>query len=83
VTARLRPVAFLVQPQFMLDDGDTLTPLQVQPVTISAADWPNVVALVAVAVEELRQQIEEQPPAAATPVDNGRVTRSPKKVVDT
>lgn len=42
----------------MVDDGDILTPLPVQPLTISAADWPNVVGLVAGAIEQLRQQVE-------------------------
>lgn len=58
MSPRLRPVAFVIQPQFMVDDGDSLVPLPVQPLTISAADWPNVVAMVAVAVEQLREQVE-------------------------
>jgi hypothetical protein len=64
MTKRLRPVAFIVQPQFMVDDGENLTPLPVQPLTIGAADWPNVVEIVAVATEQLRQQVEEVPAVA-------------------
>lgn len=55
---RLRLVAYVIQPQFMVDDGETLTPLPVQPLTIPAAEWPNVVATAAGAVEQLRQQVE-------------------------
>lgn len=61
MSPRLRPVAFVVQPQFMVDDGDNLTPLTVQPVTIAAADWPNVVQIIAAATEQLRQQVEGSP----------------------
>lgn len=58
---RLRIIGYLVQPQIMADDGENLTPLPVQPLTILAADWPNVVALVAGVVEQFRQQVEGQP----------------------
>jgi hypothetical protein len=58
---RLRPVAYLVQPQFMVDDGENLTPLSVDPVSVPAADWPNVVALMAQATEQLRLKVERSP----------------------
>lgn len=64
MSVRLRPVAYVIQPQFMVDDGEILTPLPVQPLTIPAADWPNVVAMVAGAVEQLRQQVEGPPLSA-------------------
>lgn len=64
---RLRVVGFVVQPQFVVDDGDTLTPLPVGPVNVSAADWPNVLAVVAEATEALRQQVEEPPPQEIAP----------------
>lgn len=59
---RLRTVSYVVQPQLMADDGENLTPLAVQPVTIAAADWPNVVELMAAGVEQLRAQVEGPPP---------------------
>lgn len=55
---RLRVVGYLIQPQLMADDGETLTPLPVQPVTIPAADWANVREVVAAGIEQLRQQVE-------------------------
>ncbi len=55
---RLRPVSFIVQPQFMVDDGEYLTPLPVQPLTIAAADWRNVVDIVGHVVEQIREQVE-------------------------
>lgn len=64
---RLRIIGYLVQPQLMADDGENLTPLPVQPLTILAADWPGVVALVADGVEALRQQVEG--PAQVAPQD--------------
>lgn len=38
---RLRLVHVHVQPVLMLDDGETLTPLEHPAVTIPAADWPT------------------------------------------
>ncbi len=60
MTSRLRPVSYIIHPQFMVDDGDALTPLPVQPLTVPAADWSNVVSLMATAVEQLREQVEGQ-----------------------
>jgi hypothetical protein len=37
----IRVVQFIVQPVLVDDDGETLTPLQVQPITVSAAEWPQ------------------------------------------
>lgn len=37
---RLRLVGVTVSPSFVLDDGEHLMPVQVQPVQVSAADWP-------------------------------------------
>lgn len=61
MSPRLRPVSYVIQPQFMVDDGETLVPLPVQPLTISATDWPGVVEMVAGAVEQLRGQVEGPP----------------------
>jgi len=61
---RLRIVAYHVQLQAMSDDGDELTPLQLQPLTVAAADWPDVLTLVGRAVEPLREQVEGPPPQA-------------------
>lgn len=38
---KLRLVTVTVIPQFMLDDGETLTPLSHRAVTIPAAEWPS------------------------------------------
>lgn len=56
---RLRVVGFVVQPQLMADDGENLTTVTVNPVTVPAADWPNVVDAMAAAIEQLRSQVEE------------------------
>ncbi len=41
MSTRVRVVAWIVQPVVMADDGDNLTQLQVQPVTIPAAAWDD------------------------------------------
>ena len=38
---RLRLVKVLVQPVFVLDDGETITEMPHDPIAISAADWPT------------------------------------------
>lgn len=37
----IRVVQFVVQPVLVFDDGENLTPLQVSPITVPAADWPQ------------------------------------------
>ncbi len=61
MSARLRIAAVTVQVQLVADDGDNLAPVPVDPVTISGADWPNVVEIVTDAVARLQAQLD--PPA--------------------
>lgn len=37
----IRAVQFIVTPVLVDDDGETLTPLQVQPITVPASEWPS------------------------------------------
>lgn len=60
MTKRLRVVSFQVMPVLMVDDGDQLEALPVQPVSVSAADWPNVHDLLADAIGRLRTQVEQE-----------------------
>jgi hypothetical protein len=57
---RLRLLKVIVQAVLVVDDGETLTEQNTQPMTISAADWPEFAASgFAAAMEQLRQQVEE------------------------
>jgi hypothetical protein len=38
---RLRLVKVVIQPHFVLDDGENLTEQIANPVEVSAADWPT------------------------------------------
>lgn len=38
---RLRLVGVTVALDVVVDDGDTLTPIQVQPIPVTAAQWPT------------------------------------------
>ncbi len=58
---RLCLASYTIAPQAMLDDGDQLTSLQVAAMTVSPADWPQLLTIIADAVEQLRRQVE--PPA--------------------
>lgn len=40
MTKRLRLVKVIVQPVFVLDDGDTIQEVEHDPIAIPAADWP-------------------------------------------
>ncbi len=73
---RLWVVSYLVQPQFMVDDGETLTPLAVQPISVPAANWPDALALTAEAVNALRAEIEVEP------IPPNRATRRSKVTAD-
>lgn len=56
---RVRLVSAAVQLNVVIDDEITLRPLQVQPVSVAAADWPlfDLDAHLA----ELQRQVDEQP----------------------
>jgi hypothetical protein len=41
MTRRLRLVKVLVQPVFVLDDGETITEVEHPPTMIPAAEWPT------------------------------------------
>ena len=40
MTKRIRLVKVIVQPVFVLDDGENVIEVEHQPVAILAADWP-------------------------------------------
>lgn len=41
MNGKLRLVKVVVQPVFVLDDGDTITEIGHEPTVISAAEWPT------------------------------------------
>jgi hypothetical protein len=41
MTAKLRLISVTLQPEFVLDDGDNLTPIQTEPVKVVAAEWTD------------------------------------------
>lgn len=58
---KVRLVAVKLEASLVTDDGTTLTPLPVGPQTVTAADWPNVVTMLADAVAEIEQQANKEP----------------------
>jgi hypothetical protein len=36
---KVRVIGYVVTPQVVIDDGSDLTPVQVQPITVSAKEW--------------------------------------------
>lgn len=59
MTNRVRIVQWNVQPVVMVDDGEILTPLPVEALSIAAADWPAWAENGwRAAVEQLRAQVE-------------------------
>lgn len=80
---RLRVVAVHVQLEAFADDGDGLTPLQLQPIRVPFQQWQEFVdSGFASAVDQLRGQVEVEVvdvadvvASEAKPVHNGRVTK--------
>lgn len=57
---RLRLLKVIVQPVFVVDDGENLTELSAQPMSVSSTEWPVFATTgFAEAVEQLRQQVED------------------------
>lgn len=56
---RVRLIAVTLQLQVVADDGDTLNPLQVQPITVVAKDWETFSLEAQVA--DLQRQLDEAP----------------------
>lgn len=61
---RVRLVNVMIQPAVVVDDGRTLTELSVDPIKVSAVDWPNVVSLLEAAIEKLEEQVNAAAPEA-------------------
>lgn len=59
---RLRLLKVVVQPVFVVDDGETLTEQAAQPMEVPAAEWPGFAeGRFAEGFESLRQQVEGDP----------------------
>jgi hypothetical protein len=60
MTKRIRLVEVSIQPQLVVDDGDTLARLPIDSIVIGADQWPNVVHLFAEALTNLQKQLDNQ-----------------------
>lgn len=57
---RLRLLKVIVQPVFVVDDGETLVERPSQPVAVSPEDWPTYPTTTFVAeMEQLRAQLDD------------------------
>jgi hypothetical protein len=70
--SRLRLLKVVVQPVFVVDDGDQLREQPAQPVTVSPEDWPTFATTTFVdGMEQLQAQLadaalrDEQAPSGA------------------
>lgn len=57
MTRRLRLLRVTVQAEFIADDGETLEPVAVEPVTLTAAEWASYPATFEAARQSLEAQI--------------------------
>lgn len=55
---RVRVVGYQVVPSLLIDDGDSLVPLPVQPIPVGVKEWPDVVKTVEDAVKTLDKQFQ-------------------------
>lgn len=67
---RIRVIQYVVQPTIVVDDGDTLEPLQIQPITVSAREWAQFVEHgLGDALARLQMQVNQPPVPDEQPVD--------------
>lgn len=58
---KARIISIVIQPQIVIDDGDNLTPQQVQPMTVLWRDWPQFAAHgLQDALAQLQAQLDTQ-----------------------
>lgn len=55
---KIRLVAVTLQPELVVDDGNNLIKLVVDPVTVSSQDWPTVVQILADAIASLETKLD-------------------------
>lgn len=55
---KIRLVAVTLQPELVVDDGNTLTKVVVDPITINSQDWPNVVQILNDALIALENRLK-------------------------
>ncbi len=74
MATRVRVVGYVVQPRLMVDDGENLYDLNVEPAQVSAVQWPNVVELMAGAVADVASKLAgaNAPESSALTVLHGR-----------
>lgn len=58
---KIRLVGVTVAPQLVVDDGENLTALQVQPIAVDAKDWPGIVARLEEAITGLDPENPSSP----------------------
>jgi hypothetical protein len=60
--SRLRLLKVVVQPVFVVDDGDQLREQPAQPVTVSPEDWPTFATTTfAEGMQQLQAQLDASP----------------------
>ncbi len=65
---RLRLLKVMVQPVFVLDDGEQLTEMSAQPVAVPPADWPTFATTKFLeGVHALADQVGAQLPGEMSP----------------
>jgi hypothetical protein len=70
MAAKLRLVKVVVQPHFVLDDGETLTEQVAEAVTVPASDWPTY------ATKQFRESVELlEESLNRSPADDASATR--------
>jgi len=62
MSRQLRLLKVIVQPVFVVDDGEALTEVQAQPGAVSAADWPSYATTAFLAqVAEFEAAMNQEP----------------------
>ena len=74
----VRLVRAVIQLDLVIDDGTTLTPVEVQPITVPGADWPlDLDRVLAKVAEELGVNEPAEPTSTVAGSSNGSERPSP------
>lgn len=65
MTKRLRLIKVVVQPSFVVDDGETLQEMHTEPIVVTASDWAAFPERFAESIAEHEARLNAPPESSA------------------
>ena len=80
MSAHLRLLKVIVQPVFVVDDGESLSEQTAEPIVVSPADWPTYATTIfPLATAQLQAQLDAAAPAPSRQVRRASARKTAKK----